>query len=365
MLGACGSPEVPPPPIGPAGAGMPRFERRMLVIAEEDRPEERFMFFDVDAQGSVIYAASRVEAPLYRRVDSTGRPILAFGQTGEGPGETRMPVGLWYAGDTMRIHESGRGMLVELDREGRSLRDRRLPPGGITLSWVGSDSVDWWESLPLPSEVIEARTVFRIPLGAPSERRRLVGPEDAVLDSASTARGSNAVLSMPYVAATDHFWIADGWNFTLRHFRADGSVLATIEHQVAPNTRGPRQLRLARELIERMPRFMRGPNGERIPLEDQRGRLDTLDRERIDHFTRNPLHLDVHGRLWVIGLSHDSTSVDIFADTTWLGRTMLPCFASRVGTRAALGPGWLLLECEIDDSDWPTELQLYRVIEGN
>jgi hypothetical protein len=184
-----------------------------------------------------------------------------------------------------------------------------------------------------------------------------------VLDSASAARGSGAVLSMPYVGALDGFWIGEGWNFTLRRYHADGSALRTIHHNLPPNAMGPRQVRLTRELIERMPRFNRGPSGERLPLADQRGRLDTLERERIPHFTRNPLHLDEHGRLWVIGLSRDSTSVDIFADTTWLGRAMLPCFASRVGTRAALGPGWLLLECELDDSDWPTELQLYRVIE--
>jgi hypothetical protein len=254
-------------------------------------------------------------------------------------------------------------MVVELDMKGAPIRDRRIPAHGIRLSWVGADSLDWWMP-PLPGRTVEAGTVFRIPVGSPDVRRRLVGPEDAVLDSASTKRGLNAALSMPYVASTDDdLWIGDGWNFTLRRYRADGSVLTTIHHDSPPNAMGPRQVRLTRESIERMPRFDRGPNGERIPLVDQRGRLDTLERERIPHFTRNPLHLDEHGRLWVIGLSRDSTSVDIFADTTWVGRTMLPCFASRIGTRAALGPGWLLLECEIDDSDWPTELQLYRVIE--
>ena len=110
--------------------------------------------------------------------------------------------------------------------------------------------------------------------------------------------------------------------------------------------------------------FMRGPNVERIALPDDRGRLDTLERESIRHFTRNPLHVDEFGRLWVVGVSRDSTSVDLFADTTFVGRAMLPCYASGVGIRVAFGRGgWMVLECEVEDGDWPTELQLCRIVE--
>jgi hypothetical protein len=362
---ACSQPAVPVvADAQPPGSGMPLLERRSIVLAEADLPDNRFQSFDVNALGSVVYVASHVSEPKFRLVDSTGRRLAAFGRNGAGPGETQMPIGLWFRGDTIRTIESGRGMLIELDSEGRSIRDRRLPPGGVAIAWVGADSLDHWDPF-FPDMAPESRAIFRRAVGDPEQRRRLVGTEDSVFAAAAATRGTSPPLSIPYAATEDRFWVGDGWDFRIRAYSADGTTRYTINHAIPANTMGPRQLQRTREMIDRMPRFDRGPNGQRIPLPDLRGRLDTLERERVPHFSRGALHVDNHGRLWVIGLSNDSTSVDVFADTTWLGRVMLPCFAARTGTRAALGPGWLVFECEIDGGDWPSELQLYRIVERN
>jgi hypothetical protein len=361
---ACGGCESPPavaPDLPAAGSGMPTIERRPFALAEADLPEERFITFDVGGDGRVVFSVHEDEAPKFRVVDSTGRRLEAFGRSGEGPGETRMVVRIDVRGDTVRLFETGRFMLVELNSSGRFLRERRVPTHGIALEW-SADSVDHWNPYPVEGESDKAQVVYRSALGG-TIGRRLVGPEDSILAAAALKRGNNAVLSIPYTSDRDRLWIADPWTYQIRLFNADGTQNVTFRPDIPAARMGPRQLRTVREQLARQPKFMRGPNGERITLPDESGRLDTLEREAIRHFSRNALHVDTHGRLWVIGLLRDSTSVDVFADTTWLGRAMLPCYASPYGTRAALGPGWLLLECEVDDSDWPTELQLYRVIE--
>ena len=357
----CGTPDVAPPEVQPVGAGMPMLERRPFQVAESDLPEGRFMSFDVASGGRVVYAASNEDSPKFRVLDSTGIRLAAFGRSGEGPGETRNVVRVEVRNDTIRVHETARFMLVETGMDGRFLQERRVPGYGIALAWF-RDSIDHWDSHASPGAPMLAQTVYRSSLGG-QVGRRLIGPEDSVLAAAAAKHGINAVLAIPYASNGDQFWIADPWTYSVRKFDAEGALLRAFSPDVPPATMGPRMLAIARDQISRRPKFTRGPKGQAIPLPDESGRLDTLDREQIKHFSRNPLHLDSHGRLWVIGLVRDSTSVDVFADTTWLGRAMLPCYASGYGTRVALGPGWLLLECEVDDGDWPTELQLYRVIE--
>jgi hypothetical protein len=111
---------------------------------------------------------------------------------------------------------------------------------------------------------------------------------------------------------------------------------------------------------------MRGPNGEAVPLPDQRGHLDTLSREITPHFNRAALHVDDLGRLWVVGVTNDPTTVDLFADTTFIGRAVLPCYLLPYGTPVVLTGHWLLLECELPRTSEPaSELQLYRIVDRN
>jgi hypothetical protein len=341
---------------------MPAFERRPLTIAQEDLPEGRYFMFGVVSDGSVIYQASNGKAPILRRIDSTGQHLDAFGRDGEGPGEIRSLVGLTVRGDTLQLYESGRFALIEMTLAGKLLRERRTMNFDITLAWL-PDSVDHWEPIPFPGK--EGRRVIRSAIGKVDGRTLFDTTSTAFAATIAKHPGEqNLSLSFPYAATPDRIWLADPWNYRIWTFAGDGRQLSDFVHDLPPNTRGPRAISETRERIMKAPRFTRGPNGQRIELPDQRGRLDTLERERIRHFTRNPLHVDEFGRLWVVGVTRDSTSVDLFSDTTFVGRVMLPCYASPTGIRVAFGRGgWMVLECEVEGGDWPTELQLYRIIE--
>lgn len=351
-------------PSAPAesGIGMPTLERRPLRIAEEDLPESRYLTFGVASDGSVIYQASLDRGPMLRRIDSTGKHLDAFGREGDGPGELRGLAHLKVRGDTLQIHNSSRSVLIEMTLAGKLLRERRALIFDLPMTWF-ADSVDHWNPFPLPGQLGQA--MIRSAIGR-TDGRTLFDTSSAFFATALGRRPGeiNPPSSIPYLATPHRIWLADSWNYRIASFDSDGKLVSDFTHEISPNRRGPRGVRETRERILKAPRFTRLPNGKRFELPDERGRIDTLDRERIRHFTRSPLHLDEYGRLWVIGLSRDSTSVDLFQDTTFVGRVMLPCYASGVGIRAALGRGgWLVLECELEDGDWPSELQLYRIIE--
>jgi len=365
LLGASAcTKEAPAPPaaVTVAGSGMPTFERRPLNLAEEDLPEERYLMFDVASDGSVAYQASATQAPMIRRIDSTGHHLTAFGREGEGPGELRGFVGIEMRGDTLLLFNSMRFALIEMTLTGELLRERPLTHVGSTLAWF-ADSVDFRQAVVEGS--IRVERVRRAKIGE-STGRLLFDASNAAFAAAS-GKGPgerNPPLWLPYAATPDRIWLADPWNYRITSFDSDGRQLGEVTHAIAPNQRGPRAIAETRERIAKAPRFTRGANGERMEVADQRGRLDTLERERIRHFTRNPLHVDEFGRLWVVGVSRDSTTVDLFADMTFVGRVMLPCYASDVGLRVAFGRGgWMVLECEVEGGDWPTELQLYRIVE--
>jgi hypothetical protein len=340
---------------------MPTFERRPLAIAEEERPNEFYMLFAVVSDGSVIYQASYDKTPMLRRVDSTGRSLDAFGREGEGPGELRGFAYLSVHGDTLQVFNSSRRVLIDLTLKGKLLRERRVAGFVIPLVWHG-DSVDHWNPTPFPGQ---DQRVRRSAIGQ-LEGRVLFDSTNAAFVAAITKRTGQATspTQFSYTSTSDRLWVADPWEYRISTFKSDGTPIASFVHDIPPNRYGPRALAETRERIMKAPRFTRGPNGKRYELPDQRGRLDTLEREKIRHFTHNPLHVDEFGRLWVVGVSRDSTSVDLFADTTFVGRVMLPCYATGYGTRVAFGRGgWMVLECEVEGGDWPTELQLYRIVE--
>lgn len=359
---ACVGDGAQPVPLAPpaAGEGMPLLERRGLRLVEEDVPENRFSMFAVGGDGRVVYLASHSEAPLMRVVDSTGRRLAAFGRSGEGPGEWRLPIFIGVEGDTLRALDTGRAKLIETRLDGTLVRERPALIGDIPLAWH-ADSVDHWQP-PLPPYRNIDPVVIRSLIG---ERpgRTLLTAGDSVFAAAIVKRGENPPLSFPFAATANRFWVADPWEYRVRTYASDGRPLQTFVANVPAARRGPRSLARVRDQLERRPKYTRGPNNEAVPLPDASARLDTLERERIPHFGRAALHVDAHDRLWVIGRSMDSTTVDLFRDSTHVGRVMLPCLLTGVGTIASMAPGWLAVECDIEGSDWPTELQLYRIIE--
>lgn len=357
-----GAPPAPVQADAKPANGMPRLERRTLVLDPEDRPDNRFMSFDVTEDGRVVYRVTESEGPMLRVIDSTGRRLAAFGRTGEGPGEIRLLVGIELFGDTVQLYSSGTARLVDLDLAGQLLRERTAYIGDITLAWVG-DSVDHWEPLPRGPDGMGPRRVVRS-LAGEREGRTLLTEADSIFAAAITLRGTNPPLSFPYAATPNRIWVAEPWDYRIRMYDAAGSPLDDVALALPPNRWGPVGAARMRDQLAKRPKFMRGPNGEAVRLPDATARLDTLERERIRHFGRNPLHLDGYGRLWVVGYARDSTAIDVFEGVTHLGRVMLPCYPSAVGTMVAFArSGWMAIECEVEEGDWPTELQLWRIVE--
>jgi hypothetical protein len=340
---------------------MPQLVRRPLSIAEEDRPEGIFRLFDVSDDGRIVYQASSIETPLFRVIDSTGRTIDRFGRTGEGPGEINSAVWLGIVGEALRIREDGRNLLVELTMNGQLTFQKAVGSYDITLAWRG-DSIDHWDPLPYPGLTTGGLRVIRSEIEERSGRT-LVDSTNSIFAAALPVNPEQLpAFNLPFATSDNRFWIGNGWTYQIGIFSTDGRQLNEFTHAIAPNERGPLGLKRIREQILKRPKFIRGGYGERVALPDQSARLDTLERETIPHFVRTPFHVDEQERLWVVGLSRDSTAIDVFRETTFVGRKMLPCYLSGPAP-VAFSKGWLLLECEIDDSDWPTELQLYRIIE--
>lgn len=196
--------------------------------------------------------------------------------------------------------------------------------------------------------------------------RVVIAEEDSGFQAVlASTPGGKPLSRLAYAAGPNRIYLADAYRYRIYSYDGTGHLIATFGRQLPPHHMGPRQLAQQRESILRQPKYMRGPKGEAIALPDRRGRLDTLDREITPHFNRAPLHVDAYGRLWVVGVTNDSTTVDVFADTTFLGRVVLPCYLFRAGHPVALTGHWLLLECELPEAeDLASELQLYRIVEG-
>lgn len=83
--------------------------------------------------------------------------------------------------------------------------------------------------------------------------------------------------------------------------------------------------------------------------------------ERLPHFGYTGLGFDGEHRLWVIGKIHDSTFVDTFADSNFLGRRMIDCI---LGRASAVRGQWLALTClNDDDIERPVVIRLFRIVD--
>jgi hypothetical protein len=144
-------------------------------------------------------------------------------------------------------------------------------------------------------------------------------------------------------------------------YNAQGKLQFQFGRTVEPAHRGPRALALAVDAYREASLITSRGSLQTLPPRAQ-ARLDTMAREVIPHFSRHGLHLDSTGRIWVVGTVGDSTFVDVFSDSVFLGRRVLPCFMP--GRGIALTGQWLLLRCEsyLDDTQ-PPSLQLYEIRE--
>ncbi len=338
--------EAPGPP-----SGMPVFERRTLSISDADLAEDGYWPLGVSDEGRIVYVASKAEAPMFRVLDSTGRKLDAFGRLGDGPGEFRSPLGLQVRGDSIQIFDDGRMTHLRYSWEGRPLGEVRSLILDIPLAWL-ADSLDHWVP---PGMTRTERSVLRRTQIGDSAGRTLIAENDSGFQQILRATpGGRRLMRLSYAVGPSQIYLADAFNYQIYRYDSTGRLLTRFGRPLGPHHRGPKEISKLRRMI----------TGRGNPPASGRAWLDTLDRDVTEHFNPSGFQLDKVGRLWIVGLANDSTTIDVFSDTTFLGRAVVPCFLVQGGSPVAISTHWLLLECELHDSaDLTSELQLYRIVQ--
>lgn len=365
LLIACGcdlrDSAVPPPVRRTTSiATMPRLERQPFTLAEDDLADGEYWPLAVSSSGEVVYRASEEDAPMFRIVDSTGHRLVAFGRQGEGPGEFRGPLFLQVRDKALWMWDARRMVALRYSMKGKALGEAPAPVVRQPLEWLG-DSVDLW--IPARAGDSETPSIQRVAVGG-GPARTLIPSSDSGLRQVVAAWLGQRLDLLPYALGPDRIYVGDAYNFRIYSYDGAGKPLAVFGRTLPPHHRGPREAAEYRAGLTQSLKPTVGPDGKAFRQPGMSARLDTLDREVTTHFFRSPLHVDDSGRLWVVGKQNDSTTIDVFADTTFLGRTVLPCFLNRRGKPVSLSGKWLLLECTLPEaSDRPTELQLYRILD--
>jgi hypothetical protein len=342
-------------PPSAAGAGLPRLEEVTLYVDAAHAPEQDVAPLAVTLRGTVTYVQSRGR---YVTVDSMGRVTAEFGLLGEGPGESRggMPIG----GDSVvAIISATPPSILTFTPEGRLLSEYRSPGliDGMRQQLVG-DSIDrsFSQRLVGRSSILEdvQGPITRTCITGGCERE-LMAADDSILRLVMTAAPrKDGVRWPPYAAEPGRFVLGDGVDYRLWAFDDGGKLLYAFGRIVEPRRLTPREL--AFEEVHWKARIAQG-----VPLDLKQMREDVM-KERIPHFSHGSMGFDERRRLWVTGKVNDSTFADIFADSVFLGRIMLPCVRER-GTVGIRGH-WMALLCENEGNDSiPFIVRLFRIVE--
>ncbi len=278
--------------------------------------------------------------------------LVSIAPRGEGPGEVSDGGILQARGDTLLILDLGRSALLRYDAAGTYLDQHGLPRTRGILVQVMGDSVDVM-ALPRP----ELATLFpaflwRQPLSGDSTRPLLAASDSFVQALLLKRQGAQ----IPLAITSERIALAEPWGYTVAVYDNAGRRQYLIDRPMPRPRRDASEFRRAREAL--LASLLEGGSPQAMTLD--RNRLDTLDREFLPHVGQNGLRFDEQGRLWVIGRVADSTFVDVFQDTTLLGRITLPC--AKPGRHIALGNGTLALLCaETSNDAIPWRLHLYTI----
>ncbi|HEY4320731.1 MAG TPA: hypothetical protein VGM77_06065 [Gemmatimonadales bacterium] len=338
-----------------ASSGLPALVSVPLDVAPSDAIDEAVANIAMTSNGTIVYAPANDATPFLRALDSSGHRVAAFGRFGDGPGEWRQPGLFFTVGDTIVVAQPGRPVTMYYDRSGRFLRE--APPSGTRGVPLGAygDSIDlmFYDSHDQVAGIVREST-------RDHGSRQLFAASDSFVRQASTAISPKLLaIAPPYALSRLRIAIGDGMSYQIAIFDQAGTQRYRFGRALPPDRRGPRSLALASDQY-RTGSLVPGPGGQMALPPSAQARLDTIDREIVPHFGTQALHFDDEGRLWVIGTIGDSTFADVFADSMYLGRHLLPCFRPARGI--ALTGKWLLLRCDRSDLGEPAfALQLYRI----
>lgn len=304
-----------------------------------------------------IAVSSKGATALFSEEDS-GLEILIFGadgklaaqidRRGEGPGEFRRLAFLGFVDTTLYVPAPGRPALLEFDSHGRFLAEHRLDGTSLAAMGVSPGVIDIVDFDVGGFSGVSVETV------GTRHAQPLITVKDSFVAGASTPTVGRSLQRPGYVRSGRFALVGNGRTYRIGVYDQNGILLGEFGRDLPPNHRGQRGIAGIRDAID-LALSTPSPGNRQL-----RERLDTIARERVAHFGRGGLGVDSTGRLWVVGRVGDSTFADVFADTTFLGRHILPCFRSSGGF--AINGRFIALRCQ-EGSEAGYRLQLYRIVD--
>ncbi len=340
---AASLPDLVEIPLGIHTADLPHFEPTTVAVTQT---------------GHFGYIASRDDQGFVVIVDSLGRVSARWGRRGEGPGEARR--GYLLAGDTFFVFVASEpSTAIVFDPHGNLLSQRS---GDFFEGFPGA-VVDGSVDRSLGQRIVGVRTLVADAEG-PIVRdclfdtchRELLPASDSILRLVHESTPRREGLRWPpYAAEPGRFVIGDGVNYRLWYFAEDGTVISSFGRAVAPRTRTERESQADEvswaRLIEQ---------GTRIDLAERRALAAT---EPLPHFAWSTMGFDGKHRVWIVGKSNDSTFLDVFADTVFLGRRMIDCIPPGRSPAAVKG-AFLVITCANDeDIRAPIRFRMFKIRE--
>jgi hypothetical protein len=347
-----------PADLGTASPGMPQLKRLLLALPPELLPAFARAPIAVSDAGKVVFAigASHAEM-LLTAIDSTGRLISQFARRGAGPNEMRSVGFVAFVGDTLMAIDNEQARLIAFDERLHPISMRSIRFGSRVLSAGGRGVIAF-----LPREAGGPRLELTS-LGGEAASEPLLAGADTVIARLISSRGQFGRDGPPFGVVRDRLILGDPMDYELVFYGASGDEFARLSRSMPNRTRTPAELGRDSARLRSALRF-RGPDGRITEIAGVRERLDGLSSEVLPHFDSHGIKTDRRGRIWVIGNLRDSTFIDVWRDTTLLGRHMVNC--ADPGSSVSPNGSYLALICRTEDENAAAnvELQLYKVEES-
>lgn len=367
-VAACQEASQPPPPAIAASPDLPRLREVPLALPAEGldlRPHN----LAVTSDGRISVWVRHNGPNQILTLDSTGAMIASWGRIGEGPGEIRS-ADLLLSGDSTVVIAGISGEPVRVFRSnGEFLVQKSRPPVGLPSAPANGRMV-WWTAKHLGKGARDAasRVVREGPLMNwcvfSSCSGAILASTDTVVQIINTSAPPPDIGLWPAFATRgDIVIVGDGYSYSL--WKVDlGNPKERIKfgRELPPRMATDSQIARAESRWVKLERGVPGPNGQvvRDNFDREREHIRTIPRP---HFQYLGMGFDGRGRLWVIG--RDSTAslfVDVFSDTTYLGRRPISC--NRNGYAAAVRGRWFATICDQgEEAENRFALRLFEIVE--
>lgn len=367
-LTSCRSAPTELPPASVPSAALPSLEEVSL-----DGIVDTLMLsplnLAVTAEGTVSLWVKNGGSGQIITLDSSGALVSSWGRVGEGPGEVRS-ADLLLSGDSTVTLAGLSGQPVRVFKpDGSLLIQKPRPPVGLPSAPAAGRMI-WWTARHVgkgprdqhPTVERDGPVVLWCIVGDCSDE--ILGSDDSIVKIVNEDAAPRGVGLWPAFASRgDVVVVGDGYSYRLWEIDLrDPDRVMEFGRTLPPRIATDSQIAVAESGWARLERGVPGPGGEVI--------RDNFDRERrfirtvsYPHFQFLGMGFDGNGRLWVNG--RDSTAamfLDVFADTTFLGRISVGCNRSRYA--AAVRGHWFAAICVVGGgSDDRFRVRLFRIVE--